>query len=63
MLKKFAVLMVMAMVLTVGCGSNEEEQEAGAEFAGGSMEVMAVNMKAAELTKERVYELTAYLGE
>jgi len=51
------------MVLTVGCGSNEEEQEAGAEFAGGSMEVMAVNMKAAELTKERVYELTAYLGE
>jgi len=36
-------------------------QEAGAEFAGGSMEAMVVNMKASELTKERVYDLVEYL--
>ena len=31
--------------------------EAGAEYEGGSMQSMIVNLKAAELTKERVYEL------
>lgn len=36
--------------------------EAGAEYEGGSMQQMAVNQKAAELTKERVYELLELLG-
>lgn len=36
--------------------------EAGAEYEGGSMQPMAVNQKAAELTKERVYELLKLLG-
>jgi len=36
-------------------------QEAGVEFAGGSMEAMVVNMKASEFTKERVYDLVEYL--
>lgn len=31
--------------------------EAGAEVEGGSMQPMLINLKAAELTKERVYEL------
>ncbi|MCI8326647.1 MAG: DUF1311 domain-containing protein [Lachnospiraceae bacterium] len=31
--------------------------DAGAEFEGGSMQQMAINNKAAELTKERAYEL------
>lgn len=35
--------------------------EAGAEYAGGSMQGMVMNMKAAELTKERVYELAEFL--
>lgn len=39
-----------------------EAQKAGEEFAGGSMQALAVNQKAAELTKERVYELADYLG-
>lgn len=32
-------------------------EKAGAEYAGGSMEVLAKNMKAASMTEERVYEL------
>lgn len=39
-----------------------EAKNAGAEFAGGSMEALAVNQKAAELTHIRVYELAEYLG-
>lgn len=42
----------------------EKEQavaEAGAEFEGGSMQPMAENLRAAELTKERVNELMEYL--
>lgn len=36
-------------------------QLAGKEVEGGSMYPMVVNLKAAELTRERVYELTEYL--
>lgn len=36
-------------------------KEAGAEYEGGSMYVMVVNQKLAELTKERVYVLAEYL--
>lgn len=36
--------------------------EAGAEYEGGSMQQMVRNQKAAELTKERVYELLKLLG-
>lgn len=32
-------------------------EEAGEEFAGGTMQHMVMNLKAADLTKERVYEL------
>jgi len=39
-----------------------EAQKAGEEFAGGSMQALVVNQKAAELTKVRVYELADYLG-
>ena len=39
-----------------------EAQKAGEEFAGGSMQALVVNQKAAELTRERVYELADYLG-
>ena len=35
--------------------------DAGAEFEGGSMQPMAENLRAAELTKERVNELMEYL--
>lgn len=35
--------------------------EAGAEYEGGSMQPMAVNLKAAELTRDRVYELLELL--
>lgn len=38
-------------------------QEAGAEYEGGSMYSMVVNLKAAELTEERVNELLDYLPE
>ena len=34
---------------------------AGAAYAGGSLESMAYGLKAAELTKERVYTLAEYL--
>lgn len=37
-----------------------EVKAAGQEFEGGSMQPMAESMKAAELTKERVYELAEY---
>lgn len=37
-------------------------QEAGAEVEGGSMYAMVVNQKAAELTKERAYELVTQNG-
>ena len=40
----------------------KEAQKAGEEFAGGSMQALVVNQKAAELTKVRVYELADYLG-
>ena len=36
-------------------------EEAGAMYEGGTMEPFARNMKAAELTKERVYELLQLL--
>lgn len=42
----------------------EKEQtvaDAGAEFEGGSMQPMVMNLRAAELTKERVYELMELL--
>lgn len=35
--------------------------EAGAEYEGGSMQPMIMNQKAAEMTKERVYELMELL--
>ena len=38
-------------------------KEAGAEYEGGSMQPMVMSLKAAELTKIRVYELLEYLGE
>ena len=38
-------------------------QEAGAEYEGGSLYSMMVNLKATELTKERVTELLDYLPE
>ena len=37
-----------------------EVKAAGAEVEGGSMQPMVMNMKAAELTKIRVYELLEY---
>lgn len=40
---------------------DEEVQEAGAQYEGGSMQAMVENEKAAELTKDRVYELIKYL--
>lgn len=40
-----------------------EVKAAGAEVEGGSMQPMVMNMKAAELTKIRVYELLEYFGE
>lgn len=39
-----------------------EAKKAGDVYSGGSMAALASNMKAAELTKIRVYELAAYLG-
>ena len=39
-----------------------EAKKAGEAFSGGSMAPLASNQKAAELTKERVYELATYLG-
>ena len=36
-------------------------QQAAAENAGGSIAVLNANLKAAELTKERVYVLAEYL--
>lgn len=42
----------------------EKEQsvaDAGAEYEGGSMQPMVMNLRAAEMTKERVYELMEYL--
>ena len=36
-------------------------QAAGTEVAGGSMYALAVNLKAAEITQKRVYELMEYL--
>ena len=38
-----------------------EAKKAGEAFSGGSMAPFASNQKAAELTKERVYELADYL--
>ena len=37
--------------------------EAGAEYEGGTMQSMVMNLKAAEMTKERVYELLELLKE
>lgn len=39
-----------------------EAKKAAEAFSGGSMAPFASNQKAAELTKERVYELADYLG-
>ena len=36
-------------------------EDAGAAYEGGTLQSMAVSQKAAELTKERVYELLEYL--
>lgn len=36
--------------------------EAGAEYEGGTMQPMAMNLKAAEMTKARVYELMEFIG-
>lgn len=36
-------------------------EEAGKAFEGGSMEVLEMNMKAADLTRDRVYDLMGYL--
>lgn len=36
-------------------------QAAGAEVEGGSMYALVENLKAAEITQERVYELMEYL--
>lgn len=38
-----------------------EVKEAGAEYEGGSIQPMVMSLKAAELTKTRVYELLEYL--
>lgn len=35
----------------------------GAEYEGGSMQPMVMNRKAAEMTKDRVYELLELLDE
>ena len=35
--------------------------EAGKEFEGGSMQLMAYSLKAMEITRERVYELMELL--
>lgn len=39
----------------------QKANEAGAEYEGGSMQPMVINLKAAEMTKERVYELMKLL--
>ncbi len=39
----------------------QEVAKAGAEYEGGSMQAMIMNQKAAEMTKERVYELIELL--
>ena len=39
-----------------------EVKQAGAAVSGGSMAPLVSNQRAAEITKERVYELAAYLG-
>lgn len=41
----------------------EAMEDAGAEAAGGSMQPMVMNLKGAELTKIRVYELVEILNE
>lgn len=40
-----------------------EAEAAGSGLEGGSMYALIVSQKKAELTRERVYELAAYLGE
>ena len=40
-----------------------EVEKAGEAYAGGSMAPLVKNQKAAELTKERVYELVPYLSK
>lgn len=47
--------------LTWIAGKEAAVTEAGAEFEGGSLYPLVTNMKAAELTKARVYELLALL--
>ena len=39
----------------------KEVAEAGAEYEGGSIQPMVMNLKAAEMTKARVYELLELL--
>ena len=38
-----------------------DADEAGKEFEGGSMQLMAYSLKAMEITRERVYELMELL--
>lgn len=40
-----------------------EMEAAGTPYEGGSMQPLVINQKAAELTRDRVYVLAAYLGE
>ncbi|MDE7478468.1 MAG: DUF1311 domain-containing protein [Lachnospiraceae bacterium] len=40
----------------------QEIEKAGADYEGGSMQTMFQNMKAAELTKDRVYELMKHIS-
>lgn len=40
---------------------DQKIKEAGEEYAGGSVQTMVMNMKGAELTKDRCYELFEYL--
>ena len=40
---------------------DQKIKEAGEEYASGSVQTMVMNMKGAELTKDRCYELFEYL--
>ena len=44
-----------------GLKRRKQWQDAGALYEGGSMQPMVISQKAAELTKERVYQLLEYL--
>ena len=44
-------------------GKEREAEAAGKDFEGGTMQPMIINNKAAEMTKERVYELMKLFGK